>query len=240
VRLLSQTVLHVNGLVPWKFLEVAARERDDSLLRGVLTHVTEQVEGLEDDESLLEMLMQLWAAVQWSEAGRTLVLTWWRGFAHAQPIGRLSRLDQLLAARREAELLRTVTRSLLVVRRLFTRSDAEGFAERIAEAATLLQVLHDAFDQTGKRDGALQSAALRAELASNLSTLSPQARRLLAGNMRELAALIATLADQRTRVGLIRRDDVDRQLATDEMRPSSAVDALKWIAGYLDGSHGTG
>jgi hypothetical protein len=58
--------------------------------------------------------------------------------------------------------------------------------------------------------------------------------------MRELAALIATLADQRTRVGLIRRDDVDRQLATDEMRPSSAVDALKWIAGYLDGSHGTG
>jgi hypothetical protein len=45
------------------------------------------------------------------------------------------------------------------------------------------------------------------------------------------------MADNRSKASLIRRgDDVDRQLMSGEQQPHSAVDALKWLAGYLGGT----
>jgi len=49
--------------------------------------------------------------------------------------------------------------------------------------------------------------------------------------------LVSTMADNRSKATLMRRgDDVDRQLMSGEAQPHSAVDTLKWMAGYLSGT----
>jgi hypothetical protein len=59
----------------------------------------------------------------------------------------------------------------------------------------------------------------------------------VANQLSALAQLIGELGDRRTKQALLRRDDADQQLARGEARPHGAVDALKWISGYLGGSH---
>ena len=45
------------------------------------------------------------------------------------------------------------------------------------------------------------------------------------------------MAENRSKATLMRRgDDVDRLLMTGEQQPHSAVDTLKWMAGYLSGT----
>jgi hypothetical protein len=46
--------------------------------------------------------------------------------------------------------------------------------------------------------------------------------------------LISTLSDKRTKPGIGRRaEEVDRQLMSGKQEPISALDMMKWMAGYL-------
>jgi hypothetical protein len=45
------------------------------------------------------------------------------------------------------------------------------------------------------------------------------------------------MGDNRSKSSLVRQN-VDRSLLSGEHQPESAVDTLKWMAGYLDGTQG--
>ena len=47
------------------------------------------------------------------------------------------------------------------------------------------------------------------------------------------------MGDHRSRASLVRQN-VDRQLLAGAQQPESAVDAMKWMAGYLEGIQGRG
>jgi hypothetical protein len=47
--------------------------------------------------------------------------------------------------------------------------------------------------------------------------------------------LIGELGDNRSKSNLVRQN-VDRLLLAGDQQPESAVDAMKWMAGYMDGS----
>ncbi|HLU09429.1 MAG TPA: hypothetical protein VK003_07160, partial [Oceanobacillus sp.] len=111
-------------------------------------------------------------------------------------------------------------------------------AEDISVAFSVLQALAESYDPTPKRTIGFEPATIRAELDARMEELSPHDLKILANNFKELAQLIGSMGDNRTKATIMRRsDDVDRQLSTGEQQPHSAIDALKWMAGYLSGMH---
>jgi len=111
------------------------------------------------------------------------------------------------------------------------------FAEAVHTTYTVLESLSEAFDSNSKRTINFDPQTARAELDAQIDMLPPQERQVLANNLRELSLKIASMGDNRTRANLMRRnDDVDRDLMKGEERPHSAVDAMKWLAGYWGGT----
>lgn len=137
---------------------------------------------------------------------------------------------------RSLEEMRASLRSILSIRRMFARKSLEEFSSSIALAYSVLQTLAEAYSGS-RRNAEYDVEALRAELDNFLEEASPDTIKLLSNNLRALAALIGELGDERTKTSIMRRaDDVNHQLASGELQPHGAVDALKWIAGFLDGS----
>ena len=100
-----------------------------------------------------------------------------------------------------------------------------------------MQGLAESFDPSPKRQVSFDPATIRLEMDSRSEELSPHELKILASNFKELAQLISMMGDNRSKATLMRRgDDVDRQLMAGEQQPHSALDALKWIAGYLSGT----
>jgi hypothetical protein len=78
---------------------------------------------------------------------------------------------------------------------------------------------------------------VREEIDARQSELTPDERRVLAKNLRELGGLIAEMAEHRSRATLMRRgEEIERQLINGEVSPHSAIDTMKWLSGYLDGA----
>ena len=100
-----------------------------------------------------------------------------------------------------------------------------------------MQALSESFDPSPKRSVSFEQATMRAELDSRANELTPHEQQILANNFKELGQLISGMGDNRSKASLMRRgDDVDRLLMAGDQQPQSAVDALKWLAGYLSGS----
>ena len=235
-RLVQNPAISVNGLVPWKLLSVAESQRDEMIARCAARRVMAQIEGISDDESLIDALAQLQRALEWSAGASAALGVWWRGFAQTLSSGRLSRLERVLEPQRELGEALAVVRSILAVLRLFARRSPEEMLQAVAGAHALLQTLDEAFAMPGRRDS-YDAGTLHAELDAALAGAAPDAQRLLANSMRALALLIGEMGDARTKTPALRRaEDVDHQLASGELDPHGAVDALKWIAGYLEGS----
>lgn len=235
-RLVQNPAISVNGLVPWKLLSVAESQRDEMIARCAARRVMAQIEGSSDDEALIDALAQLRRALEWSAGAGAALGVWWRGFAQTLSGGRLSRLERALEARRELGEALAVVRSILAVRRLFARRSPEEMLQAVAGAHALLQTLDEAFGAPGRRGG-YDASTLHAELDAHFASTPADTPRLLANSLRALALLIGEMGDERTKTPALRRaEDVDHQLASGELDPHGAVDALKWIAGYLEGS----
>jgi hypothetical protein len=74
-------------------------------------------------------------------------------------------------------------------------------------------------------------------LSNREDQITQEERQILANDLRELAGLIANMGDNRTKANLMRRgDDLDRDLMSGEQPPHSAVDAMKWLAGFWGGT----
>lgn len=240
---LARTVQQVPTIVVpddvlWQLLNIAAETKEELIARVVVRRVTAELDTIEDDAVLTEELQLLIGATQWSQHLRGQILTWWRGFTRAQSQTRLQRLEKAFEGKRALDDLRPVIQSLLAFRKMVGKRPLGQFAEDVGVAFTVLQALAESYDPSTRRASGFDAATIRAEFDARREELSPHELKILANNLKELAQLVGTMGDNRTKANLMRRgDDIDRQLITGDQPPHSAVDALKWMSGYLSGMH---
>ena len=129
-----------------------------------------------------------------------------------------------------------IINTVLAMRRwLHSRGPAE-LAEAINTAFVMLEHITEAFDGANLPD--TDPHTIRREVDGVSVELSSEERHILANNLRNLANRITHMAENRSKPSLMRSDDsIDRQLMHGEANPQGSIDMLKWIAGYLDGSH---
>ncbi|MFN8560104.1 MAG: hypothetical protein U0703_00345 [Anaerolineae bacterium] len=154
----------------------------------------------------------------------------------AEPGAPPAHRPRLADSRRSLDDLRVVAQSVIAFRRMLGKRSLSQFADDVATYA-VLQALAESFDPSARRLVSFDPATVRLELDARVEELSPHELKIFANNLKELAQVIAVMGDSRSKATLIRRgDDVDRQLMTGEQQPHSAVDTLKWLAGYLGGT----
>jgi len=229
--------LTVEADVLWHMVEIAADAKEDLIARVAVRRLSLVLEAQEDEALFVERVGRLHAKTAWNSGARTLLISWWRGFVRAQNGGRLIRLEKALDGKKELEDLRAIATTVLSVRRLIGKRTLEQFAAAVGETFDMLQAFSAAFDPSAKHGSPFDALTVRTELDARADELSPHARTILANNLKELATLVATLGDNRSKPGLVRRnDDLDRALMGGEQEPGSAVDVLKWLSGYLSGA----
>ncbi len=235
VRLLQQhPTLTAPSATLWLLLAAAAESRDEGAAKTIIRRLLAELETQPEEDQLIAQLKRLYSAASWSEPLRQQVLNWWRGFVRGQPTAWLSRLDKALEGKRSLEAERGVVQTLLAARRLLGQQPLSEFAQLVSTAFTALGMLAEAFEP--RRLASFDAETMKTELGARAGELSPQQRQVLSSNLKELAQLIAALGDSRTRAVLIRRgEDLDRALMSGEQPPHSAVDAMKWLAGYWGG-----
>lgn len=239
--------LQVEPWVLWRILDSAAETREDLIARVASKRLTSELEALEDDTMFAEGLLHLQHKISWNSVARSQVITWWRGFVRAQTAARLSRIEKALEAQKSDKTmgdrekayqeLREVMQTIIAVRRMVGKRTLEQFADAVGVAYDVLQAFAESFDPSPKRSANFDVGTIRAEFEARAEELSPHARKILANNFKDLAALIAEMGDNRSKASLRRRtEEVDRALMTGDQAPHSAVDALKWFSGYLSGA----
>jgi hypothetical protein len=222
--------------VLWTMLPVASETRSEMISRVVIRRILSLTEAVDDEETVVERLGRLHEQQQWNPAGRALITNWWREFMQAQPLARLQHLDRLLAGKRSLEEARAVVQTSVAIRKILGRRSLEEFADAIATTYTILQALSDSFDPINRQPLSFDQATVHTEMTARESELSSEERSVLARNLKELAQLIATMAELRSKSTLMRREDnVERQLLSGGQQPQSAVDTMRWLSGYFDG-----
>lgn len=236
-RLLQQNqsiVLQAETL--WHMLNYGLEQESEIATRIAARRLCTVLEKREDDESLIDGVVQLVQQSAWQPQAREMVQTWWRGFARSLPTARLNKLERALEGKRLTDEPRAVLQTILAFRRMLGKRTLKQFADDIHLTFGTLEALSNAFDADGKRQINFDLTVARSELEAQDSSLSPQEQQILARDFKELAELLSLLGDRRTKPSLIRREEeVDRQLIQGEQLPHSAVDVLKWMAGYIGG-----
>ena len=243
-RMIQQNpALDIEAAVFWDLLAVAMATRSETVARISAQQLFQEIEQSESrdpedvDARLIETLLRLHESLQWSQQARQHLLKWWRSFVHRQPLARLSRLEKALENRKTLADCRAVVQSSLAFRRMIGNRSMSEFADAVNGMFSLLADISESFDPSPRQPTSFDEGTIRSELDRRRDELTDQQWHILAKNFKELAALIGAMGDHRSRGSLVRQN-VDRQLLTGEQQPESAVDAMKWIAGYLEGVQG--
>jgi hypothetical protein len=236
-RLLQQHPnIHIDADTLWKLLDVATDAKDELIARAVSKRLLSASESLEEDQ-LAENMRRLNTEISWSDAARAAVENWWRSFIRTLHLNRLQKLDKALEGRRALEDERNILQTLIALRRMIGGRKLEEFADEVHRAYTLLEAIAESFDPTPKRTLSFDPVIVQNELSNREDQITQEERQILANDLRELAGLIANMGDNRTKANLMRRgDDLDRDLMSGEQPPHSAVDAMKWLAGFWGGT----
>jgi len=220
----------------WHMLDFGVEHSNELATRAAARRLCAVLEKREDDEALLEGVEQLVQQTTWHPPAREVVQTWWRNFTRSLPTARLNKLERGLDGKRLTDEPRAVVQTILAFRRMLGKRTLKQFADQIHQTFGTLEALSNAFDVESKRPINFDLAVARTELETQNDSLTPQELQILASDFKDLAELIGLLGDKRTKPNLIRREEeVDRQLIQGEQSPHSAVDVLKWMAGYLGG-----
>ena len=180
--------------------------------------------------------MRLYEQVQWSQNVRLVVMNWWRDFARNHQLVNLQRMDKALTGVRALEEARDVVQTAIAMRKMLGTRTLHQFAADVTTTYNVLQAFVDSFDPTAKQALNFDQATVRTMLEVYSDELTIQERKLLAKNLKELAQLVTLMAEHRSKVPLMRREeDFERQLTTGEQKPHGSVDTMKWMSGYLDG-----
>lgn len=223
----------------WKMLELAAATRSELIVRVATRRLLAELNDMATESGLIDSLARLRKTIVWSQPARNQVMAWWRNFCRSQPVARLQKLEKLLEPKRGQGLedMRHVVQTALAIRRVIGQKSLEEFASDISTAYRVLQLLADSFDPDTRPSLTIDAPMLRTILGAKIEDLSPDARHVLATNLKGLAQLITSLAENRSKPTLLSRDEsVDRALMTGEQQPESALDVMKFLSGFLDGT----
>ncbi len=219
--------------VLWKLSELAAIHRNEQMLKVSMRRLLESTGDLLSEAQVVESIQHIRKDSSWSNAGRSTLIKWWRNYVREQGTGQLQKIDKLLEGKRSLEDLRAIVQTSIAMRRIIGNRTLEEFSEAVATTYNLLQALSEGFDASDKL---VDSMTIRAEIDSREDELPPELRPVLSTNFKELAQLVTTLSENRSKPSLIRSDDaVERQLVKGEQEPQSAIDVMRWLSGYLDG-----
>ena len=233
-RLLQRhEALRIGDEALWHLLQYAGETRSELVARAAARRLFRARCTAAPDAQLAVVLLRLQEALAWSSGLQLQLSAWWRAWARTQGTAALSRVDDSLAASRPLAHKREVVQTILAFRRMLGTRSMSDFASAIDDVFDLLQHLSAAFDPRNHQHVGFDDATIRAELDAHCSELSQNARVVLAHNLRELALLIGSMGDLRSRNTLVRQH-VERQILTGEHAPESAVDALKWVAAWLE------
>jgi hypothetical protein len=219
--------------VLWKLAELSGELRNEMMLRVATRRLLDNIEAMLTENQIVENILRLRRAAQWSVNGKAVIIKWWRTYNREQHLVQLQKLDKSLDATRNNDDLRSITQTSIALRRVIGTETLNEFAESISKTYRILQALSEGFDSSEKL---IDSATIRGEMEARTEELPTDLRHVLATNLKELAQLVTTLADNRSKPSLIRSDEsVERQLLTGETQPQSAIDVMRWLSGYLDG-----
>ena len=220
----------------WKLFEASNTLKLDSSSRVAMNRQLQQFSESESTESVIPEIVRVYKQLAWSKSLQSTFNKWWRGFTQAHSLVQLQRMDRELEAHRSLETQRQILQTTIAMRRLLGVRDLAEFAEAINTAYSILENITDAFDKEQLTE--IDEATIRSELDASTSDLPPDERHILAKNLRELAQYITRMADNRSKPSIMKSDEViDRQLMHGEVNPSGSIDTMKWIAGYLGGTH---
>lgn len=223
--------------VLWHMLETAAETKDEHLTRAAIKRLVTQIETGDDEIALTDDVTRAWTLIAWNPTSRAATLAWWRGFLHDEPLARLQRIDKALDGKRGSDDLHAIVQTVIAFRKMLGKRSPAQFAQEIGICYNVMQNLSEAFDSASRRQIEIDNDTLRAELDAGANEIPMQSRQVLANTLQELAQIVASMGDNRSKPGFVRRgDDIDHQLSTGEQPPHGAVDALKYIAGYLSGA----
>ncbi|MBC7869964.1 MAG: hypothetical protein H7Y09_03935, partial [Chitinophagaceae bacterium] len=220
----------------WRMLQAAAETKSETIARAATKRLIDLIEAFPDDTLLAENLVRLWEGAQWSVNSRAYLITHWREWVHTQPTLRLQSLEKMLDGKRVLEEVHAIVQTTLAVRKMLGKRSLEDFADAIGTTYAILQIISDSFDRDGRQAIAFDQPTVRAELDSRQSELTPDERKVLAKNLKELAQVVILMADNRSKAAFGRRgEDIERGLLKGEQQPQSAIDTIKWLSGYFDG-----
>jgi hypothetical protein len=219
--------------VLWRMADLSGELKNEQMLKVALRRLLDEVALIATETPIIDSMLRLRKAAQWSVIGRSVLTRWWRNYAREQSTVQLQKLDKALEGKRNLEDMRSTVQTSLALRRILGNRSLEEFAEAVATSYSILQALSEGFDPDDKQ---VDSAAIRSELESRSDELSSDLKHILATNLKELATVITMLADSRSKPSLMKSDDtLERQLLTGDQQPQSAVDVMRWLSGYLDG-----
>ncbi len=233
-RLLQKhEALRIGDDALWHLLEFASGTRSELVARAAARRIFRLRCTSTQDAQLPADLLRLQDSLAWSPALQLQLTAWWRAWARTQGTAVLSRMEESLAANRTLAHKREVVQTILAFRRMLGTRNMSDFASAIDDVFDLLQHLSAAYDPRNQQHVGFDDATIRAELEAHSSELTQNARVVLAHNLRELAMLISSMGDLRSRNTLVRQN-IERQMLAGEHAPESAVDALKWIAAWME------
>jgi hypothetical protein len=230
------TTLQVSPAVLWAMLQIGQSEKDELVTRVAVRRLLVTLQNNAADNEVVDTLVRLHERIQWSATARQHLNAWWRDYLQAQPLTRLQQFDRLTEGKRGLDDIRGILQTAIAIRRMLGKRTLEEFADAISTSYSILQALSDSFDPDTKHAIEFDQPTLRAEIDARSEELTPDERNVLAKNLRELAGLVITMAENRSKSSLIRREDnIERQLLRGEQQPQSAIDTMKWLSGFLTG-----
>lgn len=233
-RLMAQhSDIKLQEAVLWRLLEQFDDPKQESLAKTITKRILQDLAHYENELELVQSLLRLRKAVAMHTNLKSSLLSWWRDYTRTRTTAHLQKVERAMEGNRSLDDLRAVISTTVSIRKLLGHKTLEEWAQDVGTTFRVLGALSDGFDG----DKAIDVLTVRGELDAVLEPLPADARQVLATNLKQLAQLIADMADQRTKPSLMKSDDVlERQLVSGELAPQSAVDLLKWLSGLLDGT----
>ncbi len=223
----------------WQLLATGAENRSELITRVTLRRLTASLSEFEAGEELTQILIQLRKLSVWSSSARNQLMAWWRAQIRQRSLIRLQQIDRVLEGQRTLEDLRAVAQTTIALRKMIGQHSLEDLAHQFAVAYSVLESLSDVFDNGGRGHVVIDPETIRNELDARAVEMSAESRHIMATNLKELAQIIITMADNRSKPSLMRSDEtLERQLVTGEHAPQGSIDLMKWLSGYLDGLQG--
>ena len=234
VRLVEQYPTQVQLLTETYFTLITHAEKfnEDDLAYFATLQLLNGIREM-GDEAHLQRAKQVFEEITWSVSAQQAYLKWYREFANHQSTARLNVLLKGLNGARLFEPIREVLQGILAMRHVMGKMSLSDLSQQVDLTYQLLLGFSEAFDSE-QRSAKLHLPTIECQLKETMKDASLQDREILADSLGRLASLISALADKRTKPGIGRRaDELDRQLASGKQEPASALDMMKWMAGYF-------